>query len=506
MKTKVCLLLFFLCIPGYLCSQDLFSESNQDSVKKDDIVARIDTLKITAEEFYYSYEFGPAFPKREKDSKAVHLKYLINEKLLAQEGYKTGVMNQADVAGEYNDINSDLAAEEMFRQEILPGVKVSDDEISKVVAKKLVDYDIRWLYSPDEKSASYQLERLKKGITFDSLFNTQLNDSVFINDRQMKSSLYDIYTKNPLLAGIIDTLQEGVIPPPIHTDDGWYIIKVDNIERNLITGEAENNKLRSESVEGITKSKMGILSDQFIRNLFDNEKPVIKREAFIFLRSYLGKFVLDPGKYSEWGLGVKLDSALSSLGLKRGDSYPGITLVKGKEYNFSLDEFIEWYRNRAEYIKFSDDDLGSFSRSLENMIWLMVRDRMLGEKAVEGGYNNSGWVKKQASWWKDKIAYAAYRNRLEKTISLTSDEVNLVKEKKKSEADIMSEELSKKVLHKVLQLRQEHKVVINKDVLDKLKVSSENDKKAIDIYFIKRGNLIPRTLFPSIDNDWISWE
>jgi hypothetical protein len=82
----------------------------------------------------------------------------------------------------------------------------------------------------------------------------------------------------------------------------------------------------------------------------------------------------------------------------------------------------------------------------------------------------------------------------------------LVKENKKSESDIMSEELSKKILHKVLQLRQQHKIIINKDVLDKIRVSSENDRKAIDIYFIKRGNLIPRTLFPSIDNDWISWE
>ncbi len=506
MKTKVCLLLFFLFIPGFLCSQDLFLESDQDSVRKEDIVARVDTLNITAEEFYYSYEFGPAFPKRESNSKDVHLKYLINEKLLAQEGYKSGVMELEDVEGVFNDIHSDLAAEEMFRQEILPEVTITEDEINKVVEKKLIELDIRWLYTHDENSASGLFEQLKEGVSFDTLFISQLNDSVFINDRQMKSTLYDIYMKNPLLAGVLDTLQAGIIPNPIHTGDGWYIIKVDDVEKNLITGEAENNKLRTESVEGIKKSKMGILSDKFIRNLFDNEKPVIKRDAFIFLRSYLGKFVLDSAKYSDWKLEVKLDSALSALGLKRGDTNPGVTLVKGKAHNYSVDEFIEWYRNRSEYIKFSEDDLASFSRSLENMIWLMVRDRMLGETASDGGYNNSDWVKKQASWWKDKIAYAAYRNQLEKSINLTSDEINLVKENKKSEADIMSEELSKKVLHKVLQLRQEHKVVINKEILDKIKVSSEDDKKAIDIYFIKRGNLIPRTLFPSIDNDWISWE
>jgi len=506
MKTKVFLFLFFLLSPGYIFPQDLFAESNQDSVNKEDIVAQVDTMKITAEEFYYSYEFGPAFPKRETDSKEVHLKYLINEKLLAGEGYKTGVMNQDDVKGMFEDIKSDLAAEAMFRTEILPKVKISEKEIDKVAEKKLIEYDIRWLYSDSEPAASHLLKQLRNGISFDTLFNEQLNDSVFINDRQMKSSLYDIYMKNPLLAEILDTLHTGNIPPAVHTDDGWYIIKVDNINKSLITGGAELNKIRSESVESLQKSKMGIKSDEFVKSLFDEEKPVIKREPFIFLRSYLGKFVLEPAKYSEWGLDSKLDTALAAMGLTRGDKYPGIVLATGTKRDFLLDDFITWYRDRSEYIKLSEKDPNSFSRSLENMILLMVRDKMLAETAAQKGYNSDPWVKKQASWWKDKIAYSAYRNQLQKSIILTSDEVNLVKEKKKSESNVMSDELSKKILHKVLQLRQEHKVVINKEVLDKIKVSSENEKKAIDIYFIKRGNLIPRTLYPSIDNDWISWE
>ena len=506
MKTKIFLFLFFLLSAGRIFSQDLFSESNPAGVNKEDVVAQVDTIRITAEEFFYSYEFGPAFPKRESDSKEVHLKYLINEKLLAQEGYKTGVMNQGDVEGMFEDIRSDLAAEAMFRAEILPKVQISEKEIAKVTEKKLIEYEIRWLYSDNEHSASALLKQLENGVPFDTLFDAQLNDSVFINDRQMKSTLYDIYMKNPILAGILDTLRTGTIPPPIHTDDGWYIIKVDNINKSLITGEAELNKIRSESVENLQKSKMGIKSDEFVKSLFDKEKPIIKRNPFIFLRSYLGKFVLTPEKYSDWGLEAKLDTALSAMGLKRGDKYPGIVLVTGSDRDFLLDDFITWYRDRSEYIKFSENDLNSFSRSLENMILLMVRDKMLAETASQKGYDNIPWVKKQASWWKDKIAYSAYRNQLQKSITLSSDEVNLVKEKKKSESDVMSEELSKKILHKVLQLKQEHKVVINKDVLDKIKVSSENDKKAIDIYFIKRGNLIPRTLYPSIDNDWISWE
>ncbi len=128
------------------------------------------------------------------------------------------------------------------------------------------------------------------------------------------------------------------------------------------------------------------------------------------------------------------------------------------------------------------------------------------DSAVKKGYDEVPWVKKQSDWWKDKIAYSAYRNELANQITLKSDEMNLLENKKYSESEIMSEILSEKILHKILELKKKYKISINEDVLSKIKVSSENDKKAIDMYIVKRGNLIPRLAFPSIDNDWASWE
>jgi len=484
----------------------LFTRANGNNINKDDVIASVDTINITAEEFYYNYEFGPAFPKRENNSKEVYLNYIINEKLLALEGYKEDLPEQDYEKGILKDFQSDLAAEELFNEEILPKVNIGEDEINKIIEKKLIEYEIRWLYSTDEPSVESYSGQLRNGVSFDTLYNSQMNDTVFRDDRQMNTSLYDIYMKNPPFAQILDTLKAGAISAPIHTDDGWYIIKIDNIWRNLITTETEQDKLRSESIDALKTSKMESLSDAYVKKLFDEEKPVIKRDAFNILRSYLGKFVLSPENYSGWGMDIKLDTALSHLGLKRGDSYPGITLVTGANYNYSLDDFIIWYRNREEYIKFSTKDLAGFSGSLENLIWTMGRDKMLAEVAAEKGCNNSLLVKKQMEWWRDKVAYSAYKDELAKSIKLTSDEIRLVKDNKKSESDILGEKLSAKIFHKVLELKKKYKISINNDVLSKLKVSFENDKKAIDIYFVKRGNLIPRLLYPSIDYEWISWE
>jgi hypothetical protein len=504
LKTIYLILLTLLTNQNFC--QDIFLEGANNSQKKDEVVAEIGNLKITAEEFIYSYEFGPAFPKKQNDSKLTHLNYMINEKLFALEGIQTGMMDKDYPKDIYKDIESDLASEEMFKKEIVSKVEVKDFEIEKVIDKKQTEYQIRWLYSNDQATIGKYFKLINTGTSFDSIFSNQLNDSVFINDRQLKTSLYNIYVKNPVFAQIIDTLKPGVTSNPIHTDDGWYIIKIDNIWKSLITNETEHEKLKSESINAITKSKLNILSDQYVKELFENENPKIKRDVFNVLRSYLGKFILTSEKYSEFDLENKLDLALTNLGLKRGDKYPGLTLVECESISLTLDEFIIWYKIREQNVKFIKDDLFGFSKSLEDLVWLMVRDKLLTAKAYQNGYNKSEWVIKQAGWWKDKISYSAYRNELANSVTLNSEEIELVDTKSKSQTELLSEKLSKKILYKILELKKKYKVTINKNVLDDIKVSSENDKKAIDMYIVKRGNLIPRQAFPTIDIDWASWE
>ncbi|MFH1195854.1 MAG: peptidylprolyl isomerase [bacterium] len=504
MKIILLILLSFSLSKSY--SQNLFFEGNGNSKIKNEIVAQVGSVKITAEEFIYSYEYGPAFTKRKKNSKLTHLNYMINEKLLALEGYNNNLLKKEETKALHRDIESDLASEEMFKKEIVPKVKINDAEINKIIEKKKSQYELRWLYAENSENLETFLKQFKNGISFDSLFNSLLSDSVLIDDRRLSSSLYSIYMKNPQFAQIVDTLKAGIISAPIHTDDGWYIIKIDNIIKSMITGEAEYNKLKAESIEAITKSKMDVLSDQYVKGLFEDENPIIKRDVFNVLRTYLGKFILTPEIYSEWKLDDKLEIALTNLGLKRGAKYTGLTLVECKNHKISLDEFIIWFRNREQYVKLSKNNLVGLSKSLEDLVWLMVRDKLLIIEAYQKGYNKSEWVIKQSNWWKEKISYSAYRNELANSITLNSEEQSLLKEKKKSQSEIMSDELSKKILHKVLELKQKYKVVIDEKILAKIKLSTENDKKAIEMFIAKRGNLIPRPAFPSIDNDWVNWE
>lgn len=497
------IIVFNLFMITSLFSQSLFSELNKSNINSSEVLVEIDEISITADEFFYSYEFGPAFTKRQKKSKEVHLDFMINEKLLALEGLTNDVLSDQETKSLQDDIQADIATEELFKDSILSRVKFSNSELNQMVNEKSTEVEIRWLSAKNESSIKTLQKQLFNGIQFDSLFYLQINDSTYLDERKQVSTIYNLRKKNPELGKILDTLKVGQISKPIFADEEWYIIKFDNKTVNILPTETEINRMKKESVEALTQVKMDSISGQFVNELLIKNSPIIKRDAFNIGRSYLGKFRLKNDNYTKWNLDIKLDEALLNLGLTKSSNYSEITLVELKETNYSLKEFITWFRNRNLYIKISKTSLRDFSNSLENLVWLMVRDKLLTKVATEYDYFDNYWVKKQNQWWKEKIAYSAYRKELLNSIILSNNEVYEVDNSSKQE--LLDAQITKKLFYEINNLRKKYKVTINYEGLKQLKVSSENDKNAINFYAAKNGGLIPRPPYPTIDNEWASW-
>jgi len=141
----------------------------------------------------------------------------------------------------------------------------------------------------------------------------QINDSVFLDQRYLKTSRYLLESKNPLLVRILDSLEAGGVSIPVHVEDGWYILKLVNIWQNVVLTENEYLRLKQEASNAVFKKKMDLLSDKYVNELMFKNSPVIKRNPFNIVRSYLGKFYLSNDKYESWELEEKLNSALAGL-------------------------------------------------------------------------------------------------------------------------------------------------------------------------------------------------
>ncbi|MGB5894532.1 MAG: hypothetical protein WBG58_10160 [Ignavibacteriaceae bacterium] len=489
----------------------------QDSIKSQvttpdtynqDTVASVGPVNISVEEFYNSYEFGPAFVKRKKDSKKRYLNYMINEKLLALDGYSRGVDKNDDVESILKDFENDIATEEMFKVDILSKIEISDEEIDTVITQKQLELDVRWFYAETGGELNKFTDALASGISFDSLYLLQFKDSIYLDDRSMKINRFQLGKKNPELAAIIDTLPVGQVTEPIKAFDGWYIFILDNIMQNVIIPESELMRLQQESINFLKKKKMDQISDKYVNQLLLAQDPVIKRQSFNVLRSFIGNYTLTKEIYEDWELSEKLDAALTELQVTKEDVGQSV-LVKMNEGYVTLEEFLKWYRNRSQYVKLDKNDLRSFSKSLENLIWRMLRDKLLSEKAYKRNFHHTESFEKQAKWWKEKIVYSAVKREIIESVALEQDEVILNKPdslSSESKDEIMRLNISRQLLNKINKLKNTYNIKINENVLENVIVSEENNPKAIDFYTVKKGGLIPRTPYPTIDFEWINWE
>jgi len=503
---KILFALFFIFYLGGLSYpvQDSIPDDSSNLEKiKNEIVASVGPINITTDEFYYSYEFGPAFVKREKDSKERYLKYMINEKLLALDGYSRNVDKGDEVKSIHQDFENDLATEQMFREDILSKVEVNEKEIDTVITQKELELDIRWLYAKTEMELNDYLNSLASEIPFDSLYQLQFNDtSIYLDDRSMQLSRFQLGKRNPELAGLIDTLPIGQVSNPVATSDGWYLFKINNVTQNMVVTGTEMERLRQESINAVKMKKMDKLSDEYVNNLLLQQDPIIKRQSFTVLRSYIGFYSLEKELYEKWQLADKMEEGLKNLNITKENAGQTV-LVEMNEGNVTLEEFLKWYRNRSEYVKFNKENLPTFSKSLENLIWRMLRDKLLSELALKRGFYKDESVVEQSKWWEDKIVYSAVKNEIVQSVLLKEKEVKL---DDKSNSDETDQKILRKILLKLNELKAKYKVSINEDVLEKVKVSEENNPRAIDLYTVKKGGLIPRTAYPSIDFDWINWE
>src|SRR5579862_1044055 len=231
------------------------------------VVAKIGGRPITAQEFLLSYAFGPAFPKREPDSKRRYLNFMMYEKLLALDGLAHHTDTTAIARRTLAELEGDLATEELYKDDVRSKVKVTQKEIHDGIRGESKHLTVRWLYAATLAESQQQVVDLKHGVPFDSLYARHLSDSVKNDDRSMATTSFRLHIKNPLLANVIDTLHVRSYSLPVHVADGFYILETASAWTDPVATETEMAKLQSDVQRALMQMKSDSLSDLYIKNL-----------------------------------------------------------------------------------------------------------------------------------------------------------------------------------------------------------------------------------------------
>ncbi len=489
--------------------------------KHSKVVAEVGDVEITAKEFVVNFEFGPAFLKRMSDSKRRYLEVMINEKLLALEGYARGLHDSPDVKRSLLEVEGDLITEELYKDDIMSKIDIPKQELNEAVEKSRETVLVKWLFSESMDQIVEWKKMLDRGVSFDSLFRRQLTDSVSIHDRMMEKSRFQIDLNNPSLGRIVDTLSYNKPSLPINVNGGWYIVNIDNVIRDVIITESQIAQQRIRAKRKLMQYKAERLADQYVHQMMMEQNATIKREAFDWVMAYVGMMTLRPEKYTQWELASLINGNPDETFLEK---HGGAVMVQYDSGEITLADFINWYQIRKNYFHFDVSSKINFFGSLQRTIWQMMRDKLLIERAYERGLHKLPSVREQKEWWEEKIVYSAMKLELAKDVKVTDRKLRdyyaknindfryangeiipFEKAKRNVISAYQSQEYMACVYREILKLKKKYDIKIDEKLLANIGVENADNPQTVDVYVVKKGGSLPRQAYPTIDWEWQAW-
>ena len=336
------MLVYGLAVAQDAGGRDLPLLRTLDPLIANTVVARVGPLAITAQEFFDSYIVGPAFVKRQANSRRRHLDHMISEKILALGERANGNAFDPRVVAGVDAVEGDLATEELYREDVLSGVHVSGEELDLAARRRSVEVTVRWLYAAERKGIDTLARRLERGGNFDHLFEEECR-TVPREDRSMMVNMMDLMMRNTAMGRIVENLHPGVPSGVIIVPDGHYIVQVDSVWTTAITTATAEAEARSDARRALTQHKADSLSGVYIQGLMLDAGPVIQRRSFDILRAYLGSQLVDGPTFDAWGVADRFRSAGDSVAFREIGRYEDDTLVTLRTGGITLGRFLGWY-------------------------------------------------------------------------------------------------------------------------------------------------------------------
>ncbi len=489
------------------------------------VLARVGPDTITAREFLLSYDFGPAFVKRRANSRNKHLEFMINEKLLGLDAAARGARTSPRVRRSVAEIEGDLATEELYRDDVLARVRISEPEIEAAMREQRVHFRLRWLYASSSEEIDSLRGDISRGGSFDDLFMSRHADSASMDRATWSTTRFRIRNERPEIAAAVDTLRPGVASQPVEGPDGWYMFSADQFTFDAIVTDADAASQRYDARRALTQRKADSLSTDYTNAMMSSRSPVIDPATFGLVSTSLAQVWVPNERLASWQLGRSLDDETRLAAISNIDRFASRTLVRMNDRKVNLGRFLSWYRARDRVLKLHTTSQYAFESSLEQLVWRMVRDGLLIERAKNRGLQKRESVRTQKEWWEDKVLYeteksamadsipadenslrAYYRAHIRDYRSPKGDTLSYKDARVEVVNDYRSMQLTARILHRLIALKRIYPVWIDERALESLPVDTEEDPRAVDMYFAKTGGTFPHPAFPTIDYDWERWE
>ncbi len=182
------------------------------------------------------------------------LQKMVNEKLFIVEAKNKGFDSDKQGLEKLERLKTQQLLDVYVRNEILPKVNIDEEKIQRFYRLNEIKLKARHLYAASKQEADSLYKLLQNGASFENLAKQVFNDP-YLKNRGGDLGYFTYNDMEPNFSEMAYSLKVGEISPPVKTNYGYSIIRVDERIGNPLTTETEYLKKRSKLLTMLTKNE-----------------------------------------------------------------------------------------------------------------------------------------------------------------------------------------------------------------------------------------------------------
>lgn len=376
-----------------------------ESGKRNETLARVENERVSTGYFLHRYE-NFLLSGASKDSWRVRRQFLdnmLNERLIIRQVYDEGITGDREFQDKLRAVTTQALLDGYRRKAVIDNVTVTEDELKRAFARSNTRVRARHLYASTEPEARELYELVMAGATFDSLARLTFADS----DLASNGGDLGYFTwgdMDPAFEEAAYNLPVGGVSPPVKTDGGYSVIKVEDRITVPLRTEYEYLAKKPRLQRALRGIKIVDQGQQFARDLAASLDIKFSPKTLSRLFSLWTPKGASPPQDIANSLNMMADVELLRYG---GGSWS----VRDLADRIQLTS--ERQRRRVK----TEGDLAEFLRGL------VVRDVMVDRARGEGVDDDPG-VQNEIRARIDQYLIERWRERVTKTLELFVDAVS----------------------------------------------------------------------------------
>ena len=237
------------------------------------ILAAVGDHQITLTEFNERYS-NFLFSTGAKDNMVVRksvLDNIINEILLYNYDSNEKILTDSGYLKELEDIRMRMILAYLKDQEVYAKITVSEQEMRQAFSRVNEQIAARHLFAQTEEEANNLYELVNVGVDFSTLAKQVFTDSILQNN----GGYLGYFTwgdMDPAFEDAAYALKVGEISPPVKTEYGYSIIKLEDRISNPLLTESEFQRKKAHLETVIKMRKKEPSEKEYLNNILDESK------------------------------------------------------------------------------------------------------------------------------------------------------------------------------------------------------------------------------------------